>query len=104
MAGCEARTAPRGIEAADNADDDGDGNGGGEELRIEVGLEQTADGGGEDEQLHAAEKPEQRRFQQYHADDPAAFPANGEQHANLLSALEDGHEHRVHHPEHAGDG
>ena len=48
-------------------------------------------------------KPSKRRFPQNHADDPAAFPADGEQDANLLGALEDGHEHRVHHAEHADE-
>ena len=52
---------------------------------------------------HAAEKSEQCRFPQNHADDSAAFPADGEEHANLLSALEDSHEHGIHHAQHADE-
>ena len=47
--------------------------------------------------------PSKRRFPQNHADDAAALPADGEQDADLLRALEDGHEHGVHHAEHADE-
>src|SRR5688572_6556654 len=92
VAWCEAGTPPGGIEAAENADDDGDSYGHEEKLRIQLWLEQSAHGWGGDEELHtdhadersghAAEKSEQRRFPQNHADDSAAFPADGEEHTN----------------------
>ena len=52
---------------------------------------------------HAAEQPQQRGLPQHHVDDPPAFPADGEQDANLMGALEHGHEHRVHHAEDADE-
>src|ERR1700686_1020836 len=90
----ETGTPPGGIDAAQNADHDRDSHSRDEKLRVQVGLEQSADGRRGDGELHtdqtdqpsppAAEKPEQRRFPQNHAPDPAGFPADGEQHANLL--------------------
>src|SRR5262245_20297756 len=107
VAWCETRSPPGGIETAENTDYHRDSDGHHQKLRIQLWLEQSTDGWHVDEELHsddadqrsaeAAEKSEQRRFPQNHAHDPAAFPPDGEKHANLLSALEDSHEHRVHH-------
>src|ERR1051325_6488022 len=89
VAGRETAAPPGGIDAAENADHDRDGNGHEEKLRVQFGFEQSADGRRGDEELHtdyaeqrsahAAEKPEHRRFPQNHPDDPAAFPADSKQ-------------------------
>ncbi len=51
----------------------------------------------------AAEQAEQRGLAEHHVDDAPALPADGQQDADLVGALEDGHQHRVHHAEHADD-
>ena len=78
-----------------------------EKPEAQIGLEQSADGrrglqdlhrdGAYQDADHAAEKSEQGGFPKNHSDDARTLPADGEQNADFVRALENGHEHRVHH-------
>src|SRR6266581_3544551 len=107
---CQPRTAPGRIKAANHADSDGDGYGVDHEPGAQIRLQKIVNGWQSLYHLHAesadqhahyaAEKAEQRRLAQDHAHYSATLPANGEQDANLLRALEHGHEHGVHDAKH----
>ena len=108
---------PRGVEAADQAEDER----GGQPLHDDPGRhaafqhraragnlccrprEEEADQHAD----HAADRAEQNRLAQDHAHDPAPAPAHGAQRADLTRPLHDAHDHRAHHAQAAdedGDG
>jgi hypothetical protein len=111
--GREPRRAPRGQPAADEAqsqrDDEALHDQSGRELRRHNAADRRgvfygAHGRQSQQQPDAAaEQAEHQRFAEDHPQYPARPPADGAQHADLFGALEDAHQHRVHHAHTADD-